>query len=83
MPKLERLLSVEEAAQLTSTSPAYWRKLISRRRIPIHKVGRLTRIAERDLDAVLRAGFRPARQAEGPRADRLADRRERGGATQG
>jgi excisionase family DNA binding protein len=56
---MDKLLTVEECAARTSTSPAYWRKLIYRRRIPVHKLGRLTRIAERDLEAMLRAGFRP------------------------
>jgi excisionase family DNA binding protein len=60
MDRLERLLTVEECAQRTSTSPAYWRKLIYRRRIPVHKLGRLTRIAERDLEVLMRAGFRPS-----------------------
>ena len=56
----QRLLTVQECAARTSTSPAFWRKLVARRRVPIHKVGRLTRIAEEDLDAVVRLGFRPA-----------------------
>lgn len=62
MDTTERLLTVDECAARTSTSPAYWRKLIYRRRIPVHKLGRLTRIAERDLDALVRAGFRPPAQ---------------------
>lgn len=66
MDKIDRLLTVEECAARTSPSPAYWRKLISRRRIPVHKLGRLTRIAERDLEALLRAGFRPRRRETNP-----------------
>ena len=62
MDKSERLLTVEECAARTSTSPAFWRKLISRRHIAVHKIGRLTRIAEADLDAIVRAGFRPPHQ---------------------
>jgi excisionase family DNA binding protein len=57
---METLLTVQQCAQRTSTSPAYWRKIIARRRIAVHKVGRLVRIAERDLDAYVQAGFRPA-----------------------
>ncbi len=60
---MDKLLTVEECATRTSTSPAYWRKLISQRRIPVHKIGRCTRIAERDVDALIRAGFRPADRA--------------------
>lgn len=58
---IEQLLSVPEAAQRTQTSVAYWRKLIWRREIPIVKIGRLTRLRERDVDAFCRLGFRPAR----------------------
>ncbi len=61
---MDKLLTVEECAARTSTSPAFWRKLISRRRIPVHKLGRLVRIAERDLEALMRAGFRPPRRED-------------------
>jgi excisionase family DNA binding protein len=64
MDKSNRLLTVEECAARTSTSPGYWRKLIGRRRIAVHKLGRLTRIAESDLDALMRAGFRPPRRED-------------------
>jgi excisionase family DNA binding protein len=58
-----KLLTVRECADLTGTSVAYWRKAISRRRIPVHRIGRLVRVAERDLEAHLRAGFQARREA--------------------
>jgi excisionase family DNA binding protein len=57
-----KLLTVRECANLTGTSVAFWRKAISRRRVPVHRVGRLVRIAQRDLEAILRQGFAPARR---------------------
>ncbi len=56
-----KLFTVQECAELTGTSVAYWRKAIARRRIPVHRIGRLVRIAQRDLEAMLRAGFRGSR----------------------
>ena len=54
-----RLLSLPEAAARTSTSLAFWRKLVSTRQIPYVKVGRLTRVREDDLEAYIRLGVRP------------------------
>jgi len=67
---VEKLLSVVEVAKLTGTSIAFWRKAIWRRQIPIVKVGRLTRIRERDVDAFCRLGFRPAREPVDPKDGR-------------
>lgn len=58
---VEKLLSVSEVAERTGTSVAFWRKAIWRREISIVKIGRLTRLRERDVDAFCRLGFRPAR----------------------
>lgn len=57
-----KLLTVKECAELTGTSVAYWRKAISRRVVPVHRVGRLVRIAQRDLEALLRSGFQASRR---------------------
>jgi excisionase family DNA binding protein len=57
-----KLLTVVECADLTGTSVAYWRKAIARRRVPVHRIGRLVRIAQRDLEALLRSGFQAQRR---------------------
>jgi excisionase family DNA binding protein len=57
MDETGRLLTLRECASRTSTSEAFWRKLVTRRLIRVHKLGRLTRVAERDLEAMLRVGF--------------------------
>jgi excisionase family DNA binding protein len=59
-----KLLTVQECAELTGTSAAFWRKAVSRRRIPVHRIGRLVRIAQGDLEALLRAGFQAPRRDE-------------------
>jgi excisionase family DNA binding protein len=52
------LVSLEEAASLLACSPAMLRKWIAKARIPIVKVGRLTRIRRDDLEAWTRVGLR-------------------------
>ena len=53
---LDRLLTVEEAAERLGTSTRFVRRLIFERRIAFVKVGRHVRIAGSDLDAYIRAG---------------------------
>jgi excisionase family DNA binding protein len=53
---MERLLSVKEAAERLSCSPAAVRKWLYQRRLPRVKVGRLTRVRTRDLDAFVAQG---------------------------
>jgi excisionase family DNA binding protein len=53
---LDRLLSVEEAAERLGTSTRFVRRLIFERRIAFVKVGRHVRIAPADLDAFVAAG---------------------------
>ena len=53
---LDRLLTVEEAADRLGTSVRFVRRLILERRIAYTKLGRHARIAPRDLDAFIRAG---------------------------
>ena len=53
---MERLLTVEEAAERLGTSARFIRRLIAERRIAYTKLGRHVRIATRDLDAFVASG---------------------------
>jgi excisionase family DNA binding protein len=53
---MDRLLTVEDAADRLGTSVRFVRRLIFERRIAYVKVGRHVRIAAVDLDAYVRAG---------------------------
>jgi excisionase family DNA binding protein len=53
---MDRLLTVEEAADRLGTSARFVRRLILERRIAYTKLGRHVRIAPRDLDAFIRVG---------------------------
>jgi excisionase family DNA binding protein len=53
---LDRLLSVEEAAERLGTSTRFVRRLIFERRIALVKMGRHVRITPGDLDAYVAAG---------------------------
>ncbi len=53
---LEKLLTVDQAADALNTTPRFVRRLIAERRICFHHVGRHVRIAERDLEAFVAAG---------------------------
>ena len=55
-PKLDALLSVEQAAERLGTSARFVRRLVFERRIAYVKLGRHVRIATRDLDAFIAAG---------------------------
>jgi len=48
-PKLDTLLTVEQAAERLGTSERFVRRLIAERRVAYVKVGRHVRIAEPDL----------------------------------
>ena len=54
-PKLDTLLSVEQAAERLGTSPRFVRRLVFERRIAYVKLGCHVRITARDLDAFIRA----------------------------
>jgi excisionase family DNA binding protein len=58
---LDRLLTVEEAAERLGTSVRFVRRLVFERRIAYTKLGRHVRIAHRDLDALIAAGRIEAR----------------------
>jgi excisionase family DNA binding protein len=53
---LDRLLTVEEAAERLGTSTRFVRRLIFERRIAFVKMGRHVRITPGDLDAYVAAG---------------------------
>jgi excisionase family DNA binding protein len=53
---MDRLLTVEDAADRLGTSARFVRRLVFQRRIPYVKVGRHVRIAASDLDAFIAAG---------------------------
>ncbi len=53
---MERLLTVDEAAERLGTSARFIRRLIAERRIAYTKLGRHVRIATRDLDAYVASG---------------------------
>ena len=53
---LDRLLTVEEAAERLGTSTRFVRRLIFERRIAYVKLGRHVRITPGDLDAFVAAG---------------------------
>ena len=54
---MDQLLSVAEAASMLACSQAAIRKWLYQRRLPSVKVGRLTRIRVRDVEAFVRAGL--------------------------
>jgi excisionase family DNA binding protein len=62
---MERLLTVDEAAERLGTSTRFIRRLIAERRIAYTKLGRHVRIATRDLDAYVASGRVEARSLAG------------------
>jgi excisionase family DNA binding protein len=55
-----RTLSIPEAAAASGLSVRTLRHLVSTRRIPVVKVGRLVRLRPADIEAYLTANTRPA-----------------------
>jgi len=55
--RVERLLTVTEAAELLSTSPRFPRRLIEERRVRFVRVGRHVRIPESALREFIAAGL--------------------------
>jgi excisionase family DNA binding protein len=55
-PKLDRLLTVEQAADRLGVSVRFVRRLVAERRIAYVKVGRHVRICEADLARFVAAG---------------------------
>ncbi len=54
---MEQLVTVKHAADLLSCSEAAIRKWIYQRRLPVVKVGRLTRLRLSDLEALVANGL--------------------------
>ena len=52
----ERLLTVDQAAERLGTSVRFPRRLIAERRIRFVRIGRLVRIPESAIDAMIEAG---------------------------
>jgi len=53
---MDRLLTIDEAADRLGTGERFVRRLIAERCVPFHKVGRHVRISSTDLDAFVAAG---------------------------
>jgi excisionase family DNA binding protein len=62
---MERLLTVDEAAERLGTSTRFIRRLIAERRIAYTKLGRHVRIAAADLDAYVASGRVESRSLAG------------------
>jgi excisionase family DNA binding protein len=59
-PSTPRLVDVAGAALYLGVSERFARRLVSDRRLPIYKLGKLVRVSTDDLDEYLRASRRPA-----------------------
>lgn len=53
---MDRLLTVDEAAEALNTSPRFVRRLIEQRRIGFTRLGRKVRISVSDLSAFVEGG---------------------------
>ena len=60
---MDRMLSVAQLASTTGMSVAYWRKAISRKELPVVRLGRSVRIREADAERFLATGAHPLRAA--------------------
>jgi excisionase family DNA binding protein len=60
---MDRMLSVAQLASTTGMSVAYWRKAVSRKELPVVRLGRSVRIREADAERFLAAGVHPPRTA--------------------
>lgn len=54
-PPLTKLRTVDEAADLINASPRTVRRLIGSGALPVHRFGRLVRISDSDITALLAA----------------------------
>jgi len=55
---MERVYTVNEAAQYLALKPSTIRKMIFQRRIPKVKLGRAVRVRQADLEAILKNGIK-------------------------
>jgi len=58
---MNQLLTVKQTAELLACTEAAIRKWIYQRRLPVVKVGRLTRLRLSDVEALIARNLRPAR----------------------
>ncbi len=56
LPGIDRLLTLEEAADVLGTKPRFTRRLVAERRIRFTRVGRFIRIPESALREFIAAG---------------------------
>ena len=56
-PEIERLLTVDETAEVLNTKPRFVRRLIAERRIRFTHVGRHVRIPESAVHEMIQAGM--------------------------
>jgi excisionase family DNA binding protein len=59
-PVAAQLLSIAQAAQRLSVTPAAIKKWLTQRRLPVVKLGRLTRLRACDLEDVVQRGLPPS-----------------------
>ncbi len=53
---MDRMLTVDQAAERLGTSTRFVRRLVAERRIAFSRLGRHIRISSADIDAFIRAG---------------------------
>ncbi len=53
---MNKMLTIEQAAECLGTSPRFVRRLISERRIAFNKIGRHVRLSATDIEAFIQAG---------------------------
>ncbi len=56
----ETLVSIREAAERLAISTATVRRWVAQRRLPAVRLGRVVRIRESDVAALIRWGYKPA-----------------------
>ena len=54
--RVERLLALSDVAEATSTSVAFWRKLVARKQIRTVHIGRAVRVPESELLRFIASG---------------------------
>ena len=53
---MNKMLTIDQAAECLGTSPRFVRRLISERRIAFNKIGRHVRLNATDIEAFIQAG---------------------------
>jgi excisionase family DNA binding protein len=55
-----RLLTLSECAERTGTTVRWWRRAVFERKVPVHRLGRLVRVSESDLEEIITSSREPA-----------------------